>query len=367
MAISRVEVEDLLVFKGEFTTKFSPGVNVLIGGNATGKTTLMKVLHWACEFADNIAVDKGKQPPLYHKKFDENHYNYPFHNLYPFNLRGYFDWSGDHVATYNGQTEYAKIRVSELKNGGTEPGLSVSVSKTFDISFMIENDDPPLAMWCNRNLPSVFIPTTEMLSHSRGFLALIRERQIPFNKTEVDIVSKAELEPTREITPNAAKVIKKLTAVIDGTVSYDGKDFYVDKKTTNTKVPFSFEASGYRKLGLLWRLLRNGLLEAGSILFWDEPENSLNPEHISTLVDVLLELSRGGVQIFIATHSEILSSYFAVNRQSEDEVMFISLYIDGEQIKANTDNRFDLLKPNNLTAEIVKLYEKEIEKGLGGS
>jgi hypothetical protein len=42
MAINRVEIQDFLVFKGKFVVDFCPGVNVLIGGNATGKTTLMK-------------------------------------------------------------------------------------------------------------------------------------------------------------------------------------------------------------------------------------------------------------------------------------------------------------------------------------
>jgi predicted ATP-dependent endonuclease of OLD family len=132
-------------------------------------------------------------------------------------------------------------------------------------------------------------------------------------------------------------------------------------------VPFSLEASGHKKLGLLWKLIRNGLLEGKSILFWDEPENSLNPEHISKLVDILLELSHNGTQIFIATHSELVASYFAVNREKKDSVRFISLYKDGEQIKTDTGYRFDLLEPNNLTAEPVKLYKKEIERGLGSN
>jgi len=84
-------------------------------------------------------------------------------------------------------------------------------------------------------------------------------------------------------------------------------------------------------------------------------------------VDVLLELSRNGVQIFIATHSELFASYFAVNRNKCDNVTFTSLYKDGEQIKANTSDRFDFLEPNNLNAEVVKLYKKELRKGLGGN
>jgi predicted ATPase len=112
-------------------------------------------------------------------------------------------------------------------------------------------------------------------------------------------------------------------------------------------------------------LVTSGQLEKGAVLLWDEPENSLNPKLMPVLVDILLELQRGGVQIFIATHSEILAGYFAVNRQEGDSVIFHSLYKDGEQIKASSNDRFDLLEPNKLTEEPVKLYEKELERIFG--
>ncbi|MDR1920130.1 MAG: ATP-binding protein [Candidatus Adiutrix sp.] len=66
----------------------------------------------------------------------------------------------------------------------------------------------------------------------------------------------------------------------------------------------------------------------GDHLFWDEPENSLNPELVPVLVEILLELSRGGAQIFLAPHSELLASYFTVNRQKDDKVKFYS-WIEG--------------------------------------
>ena len=44
MAINRVEIKDFLVFKDEFALDFCSGVNVIIGGNGTGKTTLLKCL-----------------------------------------------------------------------------------------------------------------------------------------------------------------------------------------------------------------------------------------------------------------------------------------------------------------------------------
>ena len=93
----------------------------------------------------------------------------------------------------------------------------------------------------------------------------------------------------------------------------------------------------------------------------------MNPELIPVLVDILLELSHSGVQIFLATHSEIIASYFAVNREKVDNVMFYTLYKVGRRIMADLGDRFDLLVPNNLMTEPVRLYEKQIEKGLGGN
>jgi hypothetical protein len=54
-------------------------------------------------------------------------------------------------------------------------------------------------------IKSVYIPTDDMLSHSPGLLALDRDRQIPFDKTQMDILAKAQYPETREIKPNAEK------------------------------------------------------------------------------------------------------------------------------------------------------------------
>ena len=118
------------------------------------------------------------------------------------------------------------------------------------------------------------------------------------------------------------------------------------------------EASGYKKLGLLWKLLRNGLLESGSILFWDEPENSLNPELIPILVDILLELTQSGVQIFIATHDYNLARYFDVRKDKGIPVMFNNLSItDGGQIICNSSVEYLKLPDNLLETASADLFK----------
>ena len=289
MAIKCVEFKEYRVFKNKFSLEFCKGVNVIIGENGTGKTTLLRTI-----YRDN---------------------------------------------EHDNRRDIALHRYTTKAN--------------------VIKDDAKIT-------ETVFIPEKDMLSHSKGLLPLWNDRNLPYMKHEIDILSKAQMPETRELKPNAEKLIGMIKEIIGGEVLYEDDEFYTIKKN-GEKVLFCVEASGFRKFGLLWKLLRNGLLEQGTVLLWDEPENSLNPELIPKLVDILLELSRNGIQIFIATHSEILSSYFAVNRHGSDNVMFYSLYKDGEGIKANSSDRFDLLRPNNLTAEPVKLYEKEIEKGLSSN
>jgi AAA15 family ATPase/GTPase len=352
-----VEIKDFLVFKGEFVCDFCPGVNVLIGANATGKTTLLKCLYGA---TDTIRYKTSRY----------------------FDSPGFADSKDDtHIGVIYGMTHE---KFNESKSMNNYPPVTVLMSQSeewskIDSDFYSKIDEiashsekgkrlneeymsDPLTF--NINKKSVMIPATEMLSHSRGLLALYYERKMPFDQTQIDILAKAQFPETREIKPNAAKTLEKIKTIIGGGVIYENDIFYTQKEN-GEKVSFSLEASGYKKFGLLWKLLRNGLLEKGSILLWDEPENSLNPELIPQLVDVLLELQRGGVQIFVATHSEILARYFDANRKNGDSVMFFSLHKDGEQIRANKSERFDLVEPNKLTDARVAVYHKELEKGLG--
>ncbi|HCC37985.1 MAG TPA: AAA family ATPase, partial [Treponema sp.] len=132
------------------------------------------------------------------------------------------------------------------------------------------------------------------------------------------------------------------------------------------KIPFSLEASGFRKFGLLWKLLRNGLLESGSILFWDEPENSLNPELIPVLVDILLELSKNGVQIFLATHDYNLARYFDIRKNKDIPVLFHNLSKkESEQIVCESSPKYLKLSDNLFEKASADLFEAVVSDTMG--
>ena len=76
-----------------------------------------------------------------------------------------------------------------------------------------------------------------------------------------------------------------------------------------------------RKLGLLWVLVQNGVLQGGSVLFWDAPETNLNPSLFGEVIEVLLELQRIGVQVFLATHDYVILKELDLRAKSRDKVV----------------------------------------------
>jgi predicted ATP-dependent endonuclease of OLD family len=212
---------------------------------------------------------------------------------------------------------------------------------------------------------TLFIPTAEMLSHSKGLLALEREYKLPFDKTQIDILVKAELPETKELKSNAVKVLDKISGVIDGEVVFENDTFYV-KKNNGTLVEFNSEADGFRKFGLLWKLLRNGLVEKGTTLLWDEPESSINPELIPTLIEILLELQNGGVQIFIATHSYEVARWFELKSNSENVIKYFNMQKNNAVITVESAENYKDLENNPIEKAGNILFDAVVEKANGG-
>jgi predicted ATPase len=359
MPIQRVEIKNFLVFRDEFSVDFCPGVNVIIGGNGSGKTTLIKAMYRLC---NGLKAYTGEY--FFHVGSSQAVLN---------NRDFHFERIMLSIADAVGNESFA-VTSCDFDGESKDKAFDNGIYRKGDVHMRFYPFASPLSAHLqpeiymgSREFPnnkSVFIPAAEMLSHSQGLLELFAKyNTIPFDQTQIDILVNAGLPTVREELLFCDKLLKEIGDVIEGEVLYENGDYYVCKHS-GMKLKFSVEANGFRKFALLWKLLRNGLLEPGSILFWDEPEASINPELIPKLVDILLELQRSGVQIFLATHDEILAAYFNANRQSEDNVMFYSLYKDGDRIKTDKNERFDLLIPNNLKVAPVKLYEKEIERWL---
>ena len=152
---------------------------------------------------------------------------------------------------------------------------------------------------------------------------------------------------------------------LEGKVWYDGEEFFLGSKRGTLE--FTLLAAGLRKLGLLWLLIQNGTLTEGSILFWDEPETNLNPRLFGPVVEILLELQRQGVQIFIATHDYLILKQLDLQTRGDDQVSYHALYRDDKvgDLVCNTTDSYRDIDPNAISEAFSDVYDREIRRSLG--
>ena len=190
-------------------------------------------------------------------------------------------------------------------------------------------------------------------------------RSIHFEDIYSDILDRAFVPPLLG-APDLPRrnLLKKLRSALDGKVGLENEEFFL--VSNRGKLEFTLLAEGLRKLGLLWLLIQNGALTAGSILFWDEPETNLNPKLFGSVIDILLELQRLGVQIFIATHDYLIIKQLDLKAKSEDEIAYHALHHEEKgNLLCRTTNSYLDIDPNAIADAFSDVYDLEIQRSLG--
>lgn len=336
MTLTQVRLERFTAFK-KLELEFSPGINVLVGENGTGKTHLMKVCYAACD------VSKTQAP------FAEK-------------LIEVFLPSGRQLGRLVRRQQGSTRGLAEVSRGGRK--LFTSFSNHAKLSRSARTTGA--GNWAASPIGSVYIPVKEMLANGPGFTSLHTQRDIHFEAIYADILQRAYLPLLRgPMDRQRRRLFNILQKVIKGKVTLKNEEFYLRSREGN--IEFTLLAEGIRKLGLLWVLLRNGVLQDGSVLFWDEPETNLNPRLFGVVIEVLLELQRAGVQIFLATHDYVILKELDLQQESGDEIVFHSLHRqkDTGVIACSSTDSFLEIDPNAIADTFDNLYDREIERSLG--
>ena len=343
MALTKIELKHFTAFSN-LALELSPGVNVLVGANGTGKTHLMKVCYAACDVSNTGASFAEK-------------------------LARVFLPSGGALGRLVKRQKVSAAGEVTVRRSLPRPPISTRLR----LSFSNHTKEPASASitgakrWSDRPIRCVYIPVKEMLSNAPGFLSLYAEREIHFEEVYADILHRAYRPLLRGPMDNLRKrLLTKLQQALAGKVTVRNDEFFLRNKQGNLE--FTLLAEGMRKLGLLWLLIQNGTLQNGTVLFWDEPETNLNPKLFRVLIDILLELQRDGVQIFLATHDYVILKELDLQKKNSDKVAFHSLYREetGEIACDTTDSYLDI-HPNAIAETFTDLYDREIERSLKGS
>lgn len=338
MIIKKIRLENYTVFENQ-QLEFFPGINVFIGENGTGKTHIMKALYSACQSV-------SKKISFSHKLVS---------TMLP------DDYKISRLITRKPGNRAALIRITAgERECGQDRVLTASFhGKTKKWDADVTGEDGWEESFAG--MSSIFIPAKEILSHSYNLNAASEMDNVRFDDTYLDIINaaKVDISAGRNSTAKEA-MLKAIEKITHGTVFYDASrdEFYL--KSGSSKQEFNLVAEGIRKMALLWQLVKNGTLEKGSVLFWDEPEANINPTYIAIIVEMLLELQRKGVQVFVSTHDYMFASYFAVRKKEEDQVLFHSFFHTKESngIAYEQSEAFSDLKNNPIISSFDKLLNE---------
>jgi hypothetical protein len=222
--------------------------------------------------------------------------------------------------------------------------------------------------WQEEPVESVYIPVKDMMANAPGFRSLYSLRNIHFEEVYADIIDRVFLGTLKgQADQSRKKLLEILQGAMDGKVISKNEEFFLKNK--QGELEFTLLAEGIRKLALLWVLIQNGTLlnVNGSVLFWDEPETNLNPKLMRTVVEILVELQRMGVQIFLTTHDYVILKEFDLQTNASDKLRYHSLYRNKERDDvevASTDNYLNI-SPNTIDDTFGSIVDREISKSMG--
>lgn len=378
--IKHLQLKNFTAFT-ELAIDFSPGINIIIGENGTGKTQLLK------------AVLALSEPDVQGEQADEQLARKLCRLYHP------LSW-----------------KVGELRRAGTRGKSALKITfasgRVIGAKFYGKDAAAKVTTTGVGGAPAsaIFIPTKEVLSLVRGLTT--EEPDLPTIKRIFDdgylglarqLVNEgaSDLNAKVQLNPKFASIVPRLANLIGGQYllengrfvfesgRYEEKDAASRSKAQHAqmyqdstewkflpgskhRLSSGMTAEGFRKIGMLQRLLSNGSLNPGITgpLLWDEPESNLNPKLMRDLVQALLELARNGQQVILATHDYVLLKWFdlLIDKGKGDQMIFHRLYrTEGEEnIQYESSSDYGIVARSAISNTFAELYDEDVKRALGG-
>lgn len=377
--ISSLQLKNFVAF-ADLVIDFSPGINIIIGENGTGKTQLLKAILALCG-PEARTEQSGEQLArklcrLYHPLSNQ------VGELRRAGARGdavlsaTFALGQEVTARFNGTATEAKVNTR--KGGDVAAAIFIPTKEVLSLVRGLTAEDPDQ-------------PTIERIFDD-GYLDLARQL---IKEGADDLDAKIHLDPRfASIVPQLANLIGGRYELHEGRFCFQAGEYgeKLGKSSSAQKAPQSFQdselyfapaksrlvsstmtAEGFRKIGVLQRLLSNGSLNPGTTgpLLWDEPESNLNPKLMKDLVQGLLELARNGQQVILATHDYVLLKWFDLlldKKGKGDQVRFHVLSREAETGRVVRDSMDDYraIEPNAIADTFNELTREQAVRKMGG-
>jgi predicted ATP-dependent endonuclease of OLD family len=310
--LKTLKVKNYSVFD-EATIDWSPGLNVIVGENGTGKSQLMKLAYSLAWVSHSQSRSQRQTKDELQKKIADK----LVATCRP-------EYLGRLVSRKRGRNRCdVSMRFVSPANSGLRFSFATNSRSEVKIDRVPVNylDAGP-----------VYIPTREMLSIFPGFTSAYEERHLEFEETYYDIAKSLNASARKKHDSNVQTLIDEFEDLLDGHIRLEAGHFYLHpNKAGQGKIEIHLVAEGMRKLAMLAYLLINGALRNSGTLFWDEPETNLNPKLMVQVGKALVALAQQGYQVVLATHSLFLLRELSIQlANTESQATFIGLKRDQE-------------------------------------
>ena len=290
--IRELTLSGVTAFLHEAHLDFAAGMNVIVGGNDTGKSHLMRLVYALCRWME-------RSP---HRDFPER-------------------WAEENRLRRYILHSFAAQQLSSLVSrhsigGEAQVHASFSGSKvppgSADVDFLFnthKDDGVFISTMPQRFLQerTLFIPSRDILTLYPCYVQVGKRYPDLLDGATWDLCRALESDPAKEAPPESMRrVLKLIRTLVQGKMQRGGASRFTLQRGKEEPMEMSLIAEGFKRVGTLALLIENASLRAGDTLFWDEPEMNLNTAQLPLLCGIMLGLCEAGVQMIITTHSLFL-------------------------------------------------------------
>ena len=336
MAIKKVKIRNFKRFKGLFELELNTGLNILVGNNETGKSTILEAIHIALTgFYGGRNIRNELSQYLFNRDVVELYIN-SLNNgtaLPPpsISIEVFFD--GSINPEYEGNDNSERLSCEGLRfqiafDEKYTDEYNALVSKKNMMSFPIEYYEVTWTTFVRQAVTIRGIPVKSAMIDSSNYryqngsdVYISRIVKDLLSPEEVTAVSQAHRRMKDTfIGDDSIKAINerisKESSIVDGTVSLT-----VDLGTKNAwenslvtqlnEVPFGYIGKGAQCVMKTELALTHRSAQNAQIVLLEEPESHLSFSKLNQLIKAIAE-KYGDKQIIISTHSSFVANKFGL-------------------------------------------------------